>query len=179
MSQTITKLTPEEGAARIAALQDMKVRELRREWVLLFGNQPYTTRNRQFLIKRLTWRINTLINGGISERAMKRAHEIADETLIRLKPRRFNVKPMEVVDTSHPEKNHANTPATNLPVGTIIRRLYKGKYHEVTVIGKNMFAYDGVKYDNLTAIAWKICGYAKSGNYFFNLPMTPRNDDNK
>ena len=91
MSQTITKLTPEEGAARIAALQDMKVRELRREWVLLFGNQPYTTRNRQFLIKRLTWRINTLINGGISERAMKRAHEIADETLIRLKPRRFNV----------------------------------------------------------------------------------------
>ncbi len=110
---------------------------------------------------------------------MKRAHEIADETLIRLKPRRFNVKPMEIVDTSHPENNHANTPATNLPVGTIIRRLYKGKYHEVTVIGKNMFAYDGVKYDNLTAIAWKICGYAKSGNYFFNLPMTPRNDDNK
>lgn len=179
MSASITKLTPEEGASRIAALQDLKVRELRREWVLLFGNQPYTTRNRQFLIKRLTWRINTLINGGISERAMRRAREIADETLIRLKPRRFNVKPMEIIDTTNPDVSHANTPATDLPVGTVIRRLYKGKYYEVTVIGKNQFAYDGVMYDNLTAIAWKICGYAKSGNYFFNLPMIPRNDNKK
>ncbi|MBR1982679.1 MAG: DUF2924 domain-containing protein [Akkermansia sp.] len=168
--------TPEEAEARIAALQEKSVKELRREWILLFGNMPYATRNRQFLIKRLTWRINTIINGGISERAMRRARDIADETLIRLRPKKFNVKPMEIIDTSFPEENTANSPACNLPVGTVIRRNFKGKVHEVTVIGKNMFAYEGVKYDNLTSIAWKICGYRKSGNYFFNLPTTPRHD---
>ena len=166
--------TPEQGAARIAALQEMSVKELHREWVILFGNMPYATRNRAFLIKRLTWRINTLLNGGISERAKRRARDIADETLIRLRPKKFNVKPMEIIDTSYPEEASCHSPACELPVGTVIRRNFKGKVHEVTVIGKNLYAYEGVKYDNLTAIAWKICGYRKSGNYFFNLPTTPR-----
>ena len=92
MSSLISKLTPKEAEARKALLQDMSVAELRREWVILFGNQPYTTRNRSFLIKRLTWRINTLVTGGLSERALKRAAELADETLIRLKPQRFRVE---------------------------------------------------------------------------------------
>ena len=92
MSSLISKLTPKEAEARKALLQDMSVAELRREWVILFGNQPYTTRNRSFLIKRLTWRINTLVPGGLSERALKRAAELADETLIRLKPQRFRVE---------------------------------------------------------------------------------------
>ena len=168
--------TPEQAAARIAALQEKSIKELHREWVILFGNMPYATRNRLFLIKRLTWRINTILNGGISERALRRARDIADETLIRLRPKKFNVKPMEIIDTTFPEESNANTPACHLPIGTVIRRKYKGKMHEVTVIGKDLFAYEGVKYDNLTAIAWKICGYRKSGNYFFNLPTTPRND---
>ena len=109
---------------------------------------------------------------------MRRARDIADETLIRLRPKKFNVKPMEIIDTSFPEENTANSPACNLPVGTVIRRNFKGKVHEVTVIGKNMFAYEGVKYDNLTSIAWKICGYPKSGNSFFNLAPTPRKTAN-
>lgn len=166
-----TRMTPEMAEARIARLQTLNVAELRREWTYLFGTQPYTTNNRTFLIKRLTWRINTLLNGGISERAMKRAEEIADESLIRLQMQRFHVIPAATVDTT---PQPVNTPAKELTPGTIIRREYKGKTYEVTVLSGGKFAYDGVSYNDLTSIAWTICGYHKSGNTFFNLPTTPR-----
>ena len=172
MSSLVNKLTPKEAEARKALLQDMSVAELRREWVILFGNQPYTTRNRSFLIKRLTWRINTLVTGGLSERALKRAAELADETLIRLKPQRLHVEEQEIVEASAPQQ--APLPADEMAPGSVIRRLFKGRYHEVTVLGEGRFAYDGEVFDNLTAIAWKICGYRKSGNAFFNLPMKSR-----
>ena len=68
----------------------------------------------------------------------------------------------------------APLPADEMAPGSVIRRLFKGRYHEVTVLGEGRFAYDGEVFDNLTAIAWKICGYRKSGNAFFNLPMKSR-----
>lgn len=172
MSTLLQNLTQDEADARIAALQDMSVNQLRREWVILFGNHPYTTRNRTFLIKRLTWRIKTLLNGGLTERALKRAEEIADETLIRMKPREFR-EVQQVVHSDLP----TNTPIENMPPGTIISRTYKGKKYEVTVLGKNRYAFNGKIYNNITAIAWEICGYRKSGNLFFNLPMTPRSQN--
>ncbi len=170
MASLIRIRTQNEADARIAALQEMNVTQLRRQWVLLFGNHPYTTRNKPFLIKRLTWRIKTLLNGGLSERAMRRAEAIADETLIRMRPRELRVAQQEVVQSDLP----TDTTPDKMPVGTIIRRTFKGKQHEVTVLKDNRFVYDGEVYDNLTAIAWKICGYHKSGNLFFNLPMKPR-----
>ena len=82
--------------------------------------------------------------------------------MIGLKPRALKNVQAPVISELPP-----NTPVEDMPNGTIIRRKYKGKDHEVTVIGKNKFAYEGAVYDNLTAIAWKIYGYPKSGNYFF------------
>ncbi len=164
------RMTPEAAEARIARLQTLNVAALRKEWVFLFGTQPYTTNNRTFLIKRLTWRINTLVNGGISERALGRAEEIADETLIRLRARNFKVTPVKPVDPDAEEV----LPASKMAPGSIIRRVYKGKTYEVTVLNGGKFAYEGVCYNDLTSIAWQICGYPKSGNAFFNLPATPR-----
>ncbi len=164
------RMTLEQAEARIARLDTLNVAELRKEWVILFGTQPYTSHNRSFLIKRLTWRINTLVNGGISERAMKRAEEIADESLIRMKTRRFKIIPAQIVE---PEATPI-VPASQMAPGSVIRRVYKGKTYEVTVLNGGKFAYEGVCYNDLTSIAWQICGYPKSGNAFFNLPTTPR-----
>ncbi len=166
------RMTPEQAQARIERLQTLNVAELRKEWVFLFGSQPYTTNNRTFLIKRLTWRINTLVNGGISERAMKRARDIADETLIRMRVRTHKVKEVKPVD---PSSEDEVKPVSQMAPGSVIRRVFKGKTHEVTVLKDGKFAYEGVLYNDLTSIAWHICGYPKSGNTFFNLPVTPRN----
>lgn len=167
------RMTKEQAEARIARLQTLNVKNLHREWALLFGTKPYTTNNRQFLIKRLAWRINCILNGGLSDRAMKRAEAIADEALIRLQAHKHTVVRTQTI--SH----EAQKPRlADLERGTVLRRVYKGKTHEVTVLGANSFAYEGVRYDNLTAIAWKICGYPKSGNSFFNLATTPRTTSN-
>lgn len=171
MAALIEIKTQDEAEARIEALQNMTVSELRRQWVLLFGNKPYTTRNRIFLIKRLTWRINTLLHGGLSDRALKRAEEIADESLIRMRPRNYKTIEQDVVA---PNSTPLNVPANELPAGTVIQREFKGVQHTVTVLKDHRFVYDGRVYKSLTEIAWKICGYPKSGNYFFNLPMKPR-----
>lgn len=162
-------MTKEQAEARIARLQTLNVNNLQKEWVLLFGTKPYTTNNRQFLIKRLTWRIKCILNGGLSDRAMKRAEAIADEALIRLQlPKHKVVRTQTLSNESQKQK------LDELQRGTVLRRVYKGKTHEVTILGASSFAYEGVRYDNLTAIAWKICGYPKSGNSFFNLAPTPR-----
>ncbi len=166
-----TRMTPEMAEARIARLQTLNVAELRREWTYLFGTQPYTTNNRSFLIKRLTWRINTLVNGGISERAMKRARLIADETLVRMRVKTFKTEEVHPVD---PATLDADMPANLLSPGSVIRRVFKGKMHEVTILNGGKFAYEGNTYNDLTSVAWRICGYPKSGNAFFNLPTNPR-----
>ena len=166
-------MTREQAEARIARLQTLNVKHLHREWVLLFGTKPYTTNNRQFLIKRLTWRINCILNGGLSDRALKRAEAIADEALIRLQVPKHKVVRVQILS------REAQAPKPEaLERGTVLRRVYKGKTHEVTILGAKAYAYEGVRYDNLTAIAWKICGYPKSGNAFFNLATTPRTTTN-
>lgn len=166
-------MTKEQAEARIARLQTLNVNNLQKEWVLLFGTKPYTTNNRQFLIKRLTWRIKCILNGGLSDRALMRAEAIADEPYIRLQPQKYKVERVKTIS------NEAQPPKLeDLERGTVLRRVYKGKTHEVTILGASSFAYEGVRYDNLTAIAWKICGYPKSGNSFFNLSPTPRKTAN-
>lgn len=166
-------MTKEQAEARIARLQTLNVNNLQKEWVLLFGTKPYTTNNRQFLIKRLTWRIKCILNGGLSDRAMKRAEAIADEALIRLQLHKHKVVRTQIITNEPPQPK-----LEDLERGTVLRRVYKGKTHEVTILGASSFAYEGVRYDNLTAIAWKICGYPKSGNSFFNLAPTPRKTAN-
>lgn len=107
-----------------------------------------------------------------ARKALLQASELADETLIRLKPQRFRVEEREIVEASVPQQSPL--PADEMTPGSVIRRLFKGRYHEVTVLGEGRFAYDGEVFDNLTAIARMICSYRKSGNAFFNLPMKSR-----
>ncbi len=66
----------------------MNTSQLIQLWAALFGACCYT-RRKAFIRRRLEWRINTLVRGGISERAMKRADELADDTLLRVKSRAF------------------------------------------------------------------------------------------
>ena len=62
--------------------------ELEVLWGELFGTVCYS-RRRSYVRRRLEWRINTLVSGGITERARRRAEEIMDDTLLRLKVRAY------------------------------------------------------------------------------------------
>lgn len=64
-------------------------------------------------------------------------------------------------------------PKTELSIGAVLERAYKGKQHVVRV-GAGGFEYDGTTYGSLTAVAKVITGArAISGNYFFGLTKAP------
>ena len=65
-------------AREVAALKRMTVKELRGRYLDVFGE---TTRsgNKDWLRKRIAWRIQANAHGDLSERARRRAAELADD----------------------------------------------------------------------------------------------------
>ena len=62
---------------QIEEVQRMTVRDLREKYREVFGEESRSN-HRQFLIRRIAWRIQELAEGGLSERARQRALEIAN-----------------------------------------------------------------------------------------------------
>lgn len=60
----------------IAALPQLTVHELRRRHVELFGEENRSA-NRQYLFRWIVWRLQALAEGDLSERARRRAQELA------------------------------------------------------------------------------------------------------
>jgi hypothetical protein len=66
----------------ISALGRMSPRELREKYLEVIG-EPSRTGNKDFLFKRVAWRMQSLAEGGLSERARRRAEEVARDADIR------------------------------------------------------------------------------------------------
>ena len=73
----------------VALLQRMTVGQLREKFEETWG-EPTNTRNKQWLIKRIAWKLQANAEGDISERARRLAHQIAMETDIRTSLPRVN-----------------------------------------------------------------------------------------
>ena len=67
----------------IAELYEMTTGELAEKYKQLHG-QPTRTRHRQYLIRKNAWRIQANAFGGLSERAKRRAAELANDADIRV-----------------------------------------------------------------------------------------------
>jgi hypothetical protein len=67
----------------IAALLEMAPAELRAKYLEVFG-EPTRSGNKSFLFKRLAWRLQSLAEGGLSDRARRRAAELARDADIRM-----------------------------------------------------------------------------------------------
>ncbi len=157
MSESIT--------SRIQALRGMTVAELREKHLELFGSETRSHHKDQ-LFKRLAWRVQELEYGGLSERAKRRAQEIANDLDARLLPPR---KPKNGGDRSHRVASvHAQASGMQLVPGTILTREYRGEVHEVTVLEKG-FEYDGGVFRSLSGIARSITGTQWNGKLFFGL----------
>jgi len=80
-----------------AALRRMTVKQLRRRHVELFGEENRSA-NRQYLFRRIAWRLEAMDEGGLSERARQRAHELARDTDLRRRTR-FNTRALRIPNT--------------------------------------------------------------------------------
>src|SRR5665213_338608 len=69
--------------AEVAALRGMSPAQLRDKYLQVFG-EATRTGNREFLYKRLAWRLQSQAEGTLSERARHRASELARDADIRM-----------------------------------------------------------------------------------------------
>ena len=74
MTTSIHSSTDASVDAQIEALADMTVTQLRARYAEVFGEQTKSG-NRQWLYRRVAWRIQAIAFGGLSERARQRAAE--------------------------------------------------------------------------------------------------------
>ncbi len=141
--------------AEVANMLAMKVSELREKYREVFGDDT-SSRNKRWLIKRIAWRIQANAMGGLSERAKRRAAELANDADVRVLPPR-----------SQPTIKFAPRANVSAPTaGTEITRMYKGQLLVVKVT-EDGFVFEGQKFKSLSAVAKHITGSHCSGQAFF------------
>ena len=69
----------------VAALERLTIGQLRQRFAELFGEATAAS-NRTWLVKRIAWRLQALAEGDLSERARRRAAELARDADLRLNP---------------------------------------------------------------------------------------------
>jgi hypothetical protein len=160
----------EQVFREIAQLGGMKTKALQRRYYEAFG-EPSNSGNAAYLRKRIAWRIQFLAEGGLSERAKKRAAELACEADLRQRA------PLEavLVETSIKATtavSHARDPRLPKP-GTLLSRIFKGRRIVVTVLDGG-FSFEGREYKSLSAIAAEVTGTRWNGFQFFSLQAKER-----
>jgi hypothetical protein len=159
-------------ANQIATLQRMTVGQLREKYEDVFGESTRAG-NKDFLFKRIVWRLQSLAEGTLSERARQRAARIACEADIRTTiPRPPKISPGGECRTTiapAPMLGDARLPI----VGTVLMRDYRGRTINVTVMPEG-FEYDGQVYKTLTAVAKVVTGSHWNGYLFFGLAKPGR-----
>ncbi len=151
----------------LAALERMTLADLRSKYAEVFG-EGTSSRHKQFLIRRIVWRLQANAEGDLSERARQRARELAAHSDVRLTaPRAKAVAPggeaqARIATIELP-------PDDRLPMpGAIITRRYKGRLIEVRVLPHG-FDYEGEIYRTLSAVAREVTGTHWNGYGFFRL----------
>lgn len=157
-------------------LHAMTVGELRQKYSDLFG-EPTRSYNKDYLQKKIAWRLQSLDEGGLSERARKRAEELANDSDIRMRaPKTKSVSGSKVVVGSTPFQSKAKK--DNLLPGMILKRVYKNRTLLVTV-KENGFLFEGKVYRSLSGIAKEVTGSLWNGRTFFGLNKHSKDENGK
>ncbi len=154
--------------AVIDELPNLNVVALKKKYQELFGEESKSS-NKQFLFRRIAWRLQAKVEGDLTERARRRATEIADDADLRTRaPKGFvaqaapGVAPGPV-DLSQPGRDW------RLPApGSLLTRRFDDRQIVVKVL-KDGFEYESRRYRSLSAIAREVTGTRWNGLLFFGL----------
>lgn len=149
-------------AKEVAALGRLTVKDLRAKHIEVFG-EATRSGNKDWLRKRIAWRIQANASGDLSERARRRAEELANDADLRTTAPKDNQ--VAITTTASVAFDHD----ARLPMpGAILRRTYKGCEVVVRVLPRG-FEYEGEVYRTLSAVARAVTGTHWNGYHFFNL----------
>src|ERR1700693_2253881 len=159
MDPTVNKVIDELPQSKVAALQK-RYREL-------FGEDSRSS-NKQFLFRRIAWRLQAKVEGDLSERARRRALEIADDADLRiLAPEGFFAESAPHATRSLERAGAGRDRRLPAP-GTLLSRQFENRRIVVKVL-ENGFEYQSQQYRSLSAIAREITGTRWNGLLFFGL----------
>ena len=150
----------------IERLRGATVSELRAKYFSLFG-QPSRSNHKQFLFRRVAWRLQALAYGELSDEARRQALALAQDADLRIKAPRHLVGSAEQV--LQPTLRSRRKPGRDerLPQpGSILRREFKGQIVVVQVL-EHGFQYQDRFYRSLSAIARQVTGTRWNGYTFF------------
>ena len=151
----------------ITGLQRLTMHELRARYAELFG-ETTAAKNRTWLLRRVAWRLQSLAEGDLSERARQRAAELANDADLRITVPRAK-EPVPTAVAGAPPVAPSCSADSRLPMpGTILTRDYKGQSLQVEVLAEG-FAYAGQSYKSLSAVAKAVTGTHCNGFWFFRL----------
>jgi len=153
----------------IQALGRMTVGQLKDKYLEVFGEETRSC-HKEFLRKRLAWRIQALAEGDLSERARLRAQELANDADLRIRaPRAPIPSGLAEMRARTATGRIASSHDSRLPLpGTLLVREYKGRDIVVKVLDGG-FEFDNRRYKSLSAIAREVTGSKWNGYLFFGL----------
>lgn len=157
---------------QLSALGRMNMAALRAKYEEAFG-EPTSSHNAAFLRKKIAWRIQERAEGGLTQRVRARIAELQGSAPLRERPRSEAAAAPPAVNPGAVARA-ARDPALP-PVGTMLRRIYQGRSHDVTVT-QGGFAYHGKTYPSLSTIAKVITGTTWNGRLFFGLTTRKRKE---
>lgn len=155
---------------QIAELRDMPAAQLQQKHLEVFG-EPSRSGHREYLFRRLAWKLQALAEGDLSERARRRAAELARGADLR------TTAPKPVAEITPGPHRTIRSGAVRvaaderLPMpGAVLTRKFKGRTYNVTVMPIG-FEFDGQIFKSLTAVAKVITGSHWNGYLFFGLVL--------
>jgi len=140
---------------QLAELEKLPTEELRSRWKILNGQDPPRF-NRQFLIKRLAYRIQEIAYGGLDDHTKTRMNQLLDNE-------GYNELGVKTKKSVHRANGNSIVP------GTILVREWQNKRHEAIALDDGSFEYRGMPYRSLSAVARAITGTRWNGPAFFGL----------
>ena len=143
----------------IDGLRYQSVGQLRVKYLEVFGHESRSN-HKQFLVRRIAWRLQANAEGDLSERAKQRAVALAEQADLRIRaPQSFLKKFLEGNG-----RKDARLPAS----GTWLNREFQGQNITVEVLERG-FRYQEREYKSLSAVARQVTGVQWNGYEFFRL----------
>lgn len=189
-ARTFARVTLNELQLRVEALDAMTVSQLREEYERVF-DEPTASRNKRYLVKRIAYRMQELVHGGLSELARKRIEELARNAPIRRKllllvpplddapatqaeaeasPQPTPPEPTETKVSALPPPPPRPRDPRLPPTGTVVRKRFHEVDYEVRVNDSD-FEFLGKRYQSLSGVARAITGTGWNGFLFFEREL--------
>ena len=159
------------ASAALAAIEELRrlnISALRRKYQDVFGEESRSS-NKEFLFRRIAWRLQANAEGGLSERARHRAAHIVDDSDLRTRaPKVFLPAQIPVNVTWTADRTQSQRDQRLPPPGTLLTRRLYNRQIVVKVLDKG-FEFETRQYGSLSAIAREVTGTRWNGLLFFGL----------